>query len=73
MWGRMTQNKPGAFPYPCSDDSRTLCLLWPYIALGSFGMFFGVGQCPSISDRVCVNSRTLDIGNARERISPQTV
>ena len=35
----MTQNKPGAFPYPCSDDSRTGCLLRTNI---TFGVFAGM-------------------------------
>lgn len=59
----MTQNKPGAFPYPCSDDSRTVCLL------GSDIVWFlkwgwACGECLFLSDRLCANSRTLDIGNA---------
>ena len=45
------------------DGSRTRSLLWADIdlsdLLGSGGFF---GQCSPISDCVCVNSRTPDIG-----------
>ena len=48
-----------------SDGSRTRSLLWADIdlsdLLGSGGFF---GQCSPISDCVCVNSRTPDIGKA---------
>ena len=53
------------FHIRCSDGSRTRCLLWADIDLGSFlwlPRFFG--QCPSISVSVFANSRTLDIGKS---------
>ena len=56
----------------CSDGSRTSCLLWSYIALEGFGCFLVSWQCPSISDSLCANSRTLDIGKAQEAALQQT-
>lgn len=53
------------FPYLCSDGSRTLRLLCPDIIPGCLlkaVLFFGQGLF--ISDGVCVNSRTHDIGKA---------
>ena len=60
---RLSQNQPSVFSVSCvrTIHVHSVCsgrtLPWDRL-----GCFFGVGQCPSISDRVCVNSRTLDIG-----------
>ena len=59
MWGRMTQNKPGAFPYPCSDDSRTGYLLRTYTAWEEFFNVNSLRQCAPVSDSLFANSRTL--------------
>ena len=55
----------------CSDGSRTSCLLWSYIALEGFGCFLVSWQCPPISDRLCANSRTLDIGKGEAALSQE--
>ena len=59
----MTQNKPGAFPYPCSDDSRTDCLLRTNI---TFGVFAGMKVLGNVWPYQTVCSRIAghwDIGN----------
>ena len=64
MWGRMTQNKPGAFPYPCSDDSRTDCLLRTNI---TFGVFAGMKVLGNVWPYQTVCSRIAghwDMGKA---------
>lgn len=62
--GNAAKQDSSRFHIRCSDGSRTLCLLWTDITLVVFldNVCFR-GQCLAISDRVCVNSRTLDIGN----------
>ena len=62
-----------AFPYPMFGRfTHTLSALDRHYPGSFLDNVCFCGQCLPISDRVCVNSRTLDNGKARERISPQT-
>ncbi len=56
------------FPYLCSDGSRTVCLPWTDIDFLVLGNLKLLGQCSSRADRLCVNSRTHDIGKTGRRI-----
>lgn len=60
-----------AFPYPVFGRfTYTVSALYGHCFLF---LLSGIGfvQCSSISDTVCVNSRTLDIGKAGSRIPRQ--
>ena len=60
-----------AFPYPVFGRfAYSLSALCGHCFLVI--MLIGFGQCPPISDSLCANSRTLDIGKAQEAALQQT-
>ncbi|MEH2955503.1 hypothetical protein VV089_21440 [Candidatus Merdisoma sp. JLR.KK011] len=74
-WGRTAAAESALrlFHILCSDGSRTGCLLWMDIAFAFCRRLLDFELCPSSSDSLYANSRTLDIGNAGGPIPPQPV
>ena len=75
MRGRDRSSRPPeAFPYPVFGRfAYRVSALYGHCLCNWDGDGLVLRLCPSISDTLYANSRTPDIGKARERLSPQPV